>query len=202
MSEASHDKVTKGARRRAAMLAAATQVFLEKGFGGATLDDVIARSGGSRATLYEHFGDKEGLFAAIIGDLCARMAAPFDIAQQKNPWTVLTALGRTYMTMLMTPANLALYRMVVAESRRFPRLAAEVFAAGPETLAVRLTAYLRAELRVRTADRAARIFLEMVKGDLHTRALFGVGPRATKKDIDTCVREAVRIFCDGLAVRS
>jgi len=39
-----------------------------------------------------------------------------------------------------------------------------------------------------------------VKGDLHTRALFGLTPPSTR-EIDATVREAVRIFCDGLALR-
>ena len=73
-----------------------------------------------------------------------------------------------------------------------PLLAQHGYAAGPEALAQRLGAYLK-------SDRRARIFLEMVKGDLHTRALFGVTPKPTPREIEACVREAVRIFCAGLA---
>ena len=69
-------KSRRGERRRAAILKAATAVFLRRGFEGATLDEVIGRSGGSRTTLYEQFGGKEGLFAAIIDDLCHRLTAP------------------------------------------------------------------------------------------------------------------------------
>ena len=58
------------AARREAFLAAAKEVFQKKGFAEATLDDVIAVSGGSRQTLYELFGGKQGLFEAIISETC------------------------------------------------------------------------------------------------------------------------------------
>ena len=184
--------VTKGEARRAAILTAAREAFLEKGFEATTLDDVIRRSGGSRATIYQTFGDKEGLFAAIVADLCEGIAAPLDISKGK-PREVLLSLARAYMAVLMAPENLGLYRLVVAEGRRFPQLAEGVFAAGPQALTRRLGGLLGSELK-------ARIFLEMVKGDLHTRALFGLKP-PSPREVDATVREAVRIFCDGLALQ-
>src|SRR5689334_11823277 len=107
-------KQTKSERRRAAILDAATAAFLENGFGGTTLDDVIRRSGGSRSTVYEQFGDKEGLFAAIITDACDRILAPLSdgIAAGRDPGSTLYGLARTYMDLLMAPANIALYRLV------------------------------------------------------------------------------------------
>ena len=174
------------------MLKAASEAFLEKGFEATTLDDVIQRSGGSRATIYQEFGDKAGLFAAIVSDLCDRIAAPLEISEGKLHETLLE-LARAYMATLMAPDNIGLYRLVVAEGRRFPELAERVFAAGPQALTSRLG-------RLLGSQRKARIFLEMVKGDLHTRALFGLKPPSAR-EIDATVREAVRIFCDGLALR-
>ena len=58
------------------MLEAAKAVFVEHGYAGATLDDVIEQAGGSRATLYKQFGGKEGLFAAVIAEIAAEMVAP------------------------------------------------------------------------------------------------------------------------------
>ena len=58
------------AARRAAFVAAAREVFHQKGFAEATLDDVIALSGGSRQTLYALFGGKQGLFEALVTETC------------------------------------------------------------------------------------------------------------------------------------
>lgn len=189
------------------MLAAARQVFLERGFEGATLDEVIARSGGSRATLYAQFGDKEGLFAAIIDEACAAILTALPTTTTDDqPEMVFRALGRAYMDILMAPANLALYRMVIGESGWFPKLGARVYASGPLAAAQRLADYIKDEVaRGRLAlddpDLAARHFLEMVKGDLHTRALFGVGRKASAVEIEACVHAAVRTFCSGARPR-
>jgi hypothetical protein len=110
------------------------------------------------------------------------------------------------MKMLMTPDNLALYRMVIGESPRFAKLGARVFDAGPMAAAQSLAGYLdrevtRGRLALDDSNLAARHFLEMVKGDLHTRALFGVGRRPSTAEIDACVRAAVRTFCRGARPR-
>jgi len=201
----SDNRPTRGERRRQRLLEGAREVFLEKGFEATTLDDVIARAGGSRATLYDHFGDKAGLFAAIIAAICDDIQAPVTggIGSDRDPGTTLQAFAQRFMDRLMEPDSLALYRLVIAESRRFPELGARVFAAGPERAAASLADYLRAETRagrlvVRDPDTAVRIFLEMIKGDLHTRALFGAGKLPSRREIENTVREAVRIFLTGI----
>jgi AcrR family transcriptional regulator len=196
---------SRGERRREKLLEAARRVFLEKGFEGATLDQVIARAGGSRATLYGQFGGKEGLFAAIIAAICDDIQAPITggMGSDRDPGTALRAFALRFMTRLMEPESLALYRLVIAESRRFPELGARVFAAGPERAARSLAEYLRAETRagrlvVRDPDAAVCVFLEMIKGDLHTRALFGAGRSPSRREIEATVTTAVRIFLSGV----
>jgi AcrR family transcriptional regulator len=197
-------KPSRGEARRAALVAAATDVFLERGFGAATLDEVVRRAGGSRATLYENFGSKEGLFAAIIAAQCALVVEPLrTLAQEKGALEdVLFAVGRRFLDILMNPRGLGLYRMVSAEAGRFPALGQQVFESGPKAAADQLAGYLRDQIKAGTlalddADLAARHFLEMVKGDLHTRTLFAAGPAPTSAEIDMCVRGAVRIFLAG-----
>ncbi|CAA9365989.1 MAG: Transcriptional regulator, AcrR family [uncultured Microvirga sp.] len=203
------DKPGRGARRRAAILAAATEVFLEQGFEGARLEEVIRRSGGSLATLYAQFGGKEGLFAAIIAGICQKMVDSLpglDDRITRTPDEALFAFARTYLEQLLAPASLALYRVVIGEGARFPELGRAVFEAGPATAAERLAGYLRWEaergvLVVPDPDLAARLFLEMVKGDLHVRALLASGPAPSGPEIEACVRAATRIFLDGIARR-
>lgn len=196
-------RISRGHARRKAIMAAAAEVFLEQGFGAATLDEVVRRAGGSRATLYEHFGGKEGLFAAIITEECAAMVAPLEpIAADGAPADVLYAVGRRFLDILTSARGLGLYRLVSAESVRFPALGAQVFAAGPKTAAEHLASYLRRQIDIGVlalpdADLGARHFLEMIKGDLHTRALFNVAPPPSADEIDSCVRGAVATFLTG-----
>lgn len=197
-------KNPRGERRRAAILEAAKAVFVEHGYANASLDDVIRRSGGSRATLYRQFGDKEGLFAAIIEQISAEMVAPLrSFPPDQDPETVLLTFGRGFMSALMEPSGLALYRVLIGEAERFPELAKAVYRSGPMVAAEQLGAHLRrwhAEKRISvpSPDMAARQFLEMIKGDLHFRALLRLDtPR--ENEIDACVRGAVRLFVAGIS---
>lgn len=205
---AEHERSSPGERRRAAILEAAAAVFLERGYSGATLEDVIARSGGSRATLYEQFGDKAGLFAAIVEGLCEKMLEPLSPARAagRTPDENLRRLARAFMAVLMARRNVALYRLVIAEARRFPELGRRVFSAGPEAAVRRVRDYLGAErqrgfLAITDPDAAARIFLEMIKGDLHTRALFGLGRAPSRASVAKQVDIAVALFLDGVRRR-
>ena len=198
-------ETARGQRRREAVLAAAQAVFLERGFEATTLDDVIRRAGGSRATVYAQFGNKEALFAAIIEQLCTKLRALLQTAALSagDPATVLHRFATAYMAVLMAPEGLALYRVVIGEAARFPELGRQVFRAGPQSAANALSEYLRSEhaagrLSVPDAELAARLFLEMVKGDLHTRALFGVEPPSSPSEIRRCVRESTRMFVQAL----
>ncbi|HZC37137.1 MAG TPA: helix-turn-helix domain-containing protein, partial [Sphingomicrobium sp.] len=51
--------------------AAALQVFAEKGFAAAKLDEIARRAGVSKGTLYLYFKDKEDLFRAVVRDAIA-----------------------------------------------------------------------------------------------------------------------------------
>jgi TetR/AcrR family transcriptional regulator, mexJK operon transcriptional repressor len=197
----------RASRRRAAILKAATDVFLECGYEGARLEDVIRRSGGSLATLYAQFGDKAGLFGAIIASICDEIVSSLpEVGQPRSetPEKALFAFGSTYLRLLLTPLSLALYRVVIGESARFPELGRAVYEAGPATAAKRLAAYMRQQTKARALavadpDLAARHFLEMVKGDLHFRALLGSTPSV--REVDACVRLATRTFIDGNRAR-
>lgn len=53
-------------RTRAAILAAATEEFADKGIGGARVDAIALRAGTNKRMLYHYFGDKEGLYIAVL----------------------------------------------------------------------------------------------------------------------------------------
>jgi AcrR family transcriptional regulator len=197
----------RGEERHAAFLAAATEVFLELGFAKTTLDEVIRRSGGSRATLYGRFGSKERLFAAIIAAKRSQIVAALEAMPVGGEVEdVLKRFAAAYMQELMAPEGLALYRVVIGESSRFPGLGASVFRTGPEAAANRLAAYLSEQsqsgaLNLRDPDTSARQFLQIVKGDLHERALMQPDRVPGKGEITRCINTAVTIFLNGARPR-
>lgn len=170
----------RGDQRRTYILDAAVAVFLERGYAGTSVDRIVQRAGGSKATLYRHFNSKAELFAAIIQTLVAQMTAP--IARQPVPGAaclsiILTDFGRAYLDVLLEPRSLALYRMVMAEGARFPDLGRVFFEQGPGRVAVQLADYLRqggVGSAAAPVELLAREFLSLVRADLHLRALLGV----------------------------
>ncbi|SDU84677.1 TetR/AcrR family transcriptional regulator [Jiangella alkaliphila] len=121
------DDVEEGrtARKRRAILEAATEVFLQHGYIGASMDEVAAKAAVSKQTVYKQFADKEHLFAEIIvgrtgalGDRLAAVYATLDDATDVR--TALRDVGGQLLQSLSRPDVLQLRRLVIAEADRFP----------------------------------------------------------------------------------
>lgn len=185
--------------RRAAFLRAARLCFLDRGFIRTSISDVIAISGGSRATVYELFGSKEGLFAALIASVLEQMKLPE--IPDGSPEEVLRELGLSYMEQLMDPEALALYRVVLGESAHIRQLGPAIFDAGPRAAAAALAERLEAwvddgALALADPGRAATLFLAMVEGDLHRAAVLWSRAPSPEQVADH-VDAAVELFLRG-----
>jgi AcrR family transcriptional regulator len=112
--------------RPAEIVAAALEVFAEKGFASARLDDIAARAGVSKGALYLYFETKQDLFTAVVReailpnlDAVEAMARTADVPFAALARMLLTRIGE----LLSTSALGAVAKMVIAESRNFPDLA-------------------------------------------------------------------------------
>jgi len=90
---------------RAKLLAAGRKAFAEKGFAGAYMDDFTAEAGLTRGALYHNFGDKRGLFAAVVDEIDSEMAAQAQEAGHRagGGWPGLLAEGTAYIEMALRP---------------------------------------------------------------------------------------------------
>lgn len=61
------------AERRRELLTAARDVFVDKGFGSATIDDIVAEAGVARGTFYLYYPDKRAIFEALVDDFLSRI---------------------------------------------------------------------------------------------------------------------------------
>jgi AcrR family transcriptional regulator len=118
----------RSARRRQAILAAATEVFVRQGYLGATTDQVAAAASVSKQTVYKQFGDKQHLFAEVIGvttngvvDRLTRVVAS-TLGDVRDVRAALGELARGFLAGLLQPEVLRLRRLVVAEADRFPEV--------------------------------------------------------------------------------
>ena len=183
------------------ILAAARQVFLEQGYGSASMDVIARTAGVSKATLYAHFTGKDALFAAMVGVECRRMSAVLDRPSfdETDIRAALRQIAGHFIGQLLTGRTLAIYRIVVAETPRFPELGRIFFEMGPDRLLARVAEFLRQAgergmLAVPEPRRAAAQFIGMVRGEIYLRRLFGIEPAAAEGEIDAFVDSCVELF--------
>jgi AcrR family transcriptional regulator len=197
----------RGEIRRSQILDAAAQVFVENGYGGATIDLVVERAGASKATVYSFFGDKDGLFAAIVEERCERILSAFgdpEVVDSDVP-SALTHIARRYMEVAMAPDAIGLYRLIIAEGVRFPELARTFHRLGPDRTTAHLAFMLsvwreRGLVRLDDPQLAAVQFFDLVSGDLHRRAMAGIIPRNLRAAIRRRIDNALQVFWNGIRV--
>jgi AcrR family transcriptional regulator len=162
--------------RPAEIIDAAIDVFAEKGFAAAKLDDVAKRAGVAKGTLYRYFETKDEMFRAVVQQALAvrlqeteRAASPFEGSLADFVRMLLErAAGR-----LGDSRFPAVARMVLAESRAFPDLAA----VWHDQLIARMLALIAgmvAKAQVRGEARAGdpKLFAFSILGPIATAALF------------------------------
>ena len=104
--------------RRAAITSVARKLFIEQGYERTTLGDVVERSGGSLATVYKLFGNKEGLLNAVVlenaasGDTLIRQIA----ATNAPPNVAIHRIASALKDHFLDPDLVALIRIVMARS--------------------------------------------------------------------------------------
>ena len=194
-------KQERGERRRRRMIEVATEIFLERGYGGASLDEIVKRSGGSRRDIYAWFGTKEELFGAVITSACSEIFGAFAQADfdSDEPIEALTDVCVTFIATLLTPRVLNLYRLVIGESGRHPQLGQIFYERGPATAIRQLADVLtlwnkKSRLQISDPHRAAEFILEMMKGDLHLKVLFSVSKPPSTEDLRNHVRDALKLL--------
>lgn len=74
---------------RAAVLAAARELFAENGYAGTGTEDIVARARLTRGALYYHFGDKAGLFRAVMEDVAGELAHQLIAQQLASPLAIV-----------------------------------------------------------------------------------------------------------------
>jgi AcrR family transcriptional regulator len=190
------------------MCEAASRLFLERGFEGTSVSEVVQRSGGSLATLYAFFGSKEGLFEAIIEEIAGQIVAPLDAPEfESRPLDEgLRIFGERFLSLVLGPAALRWHRMCVVEGPKFPELRAALTRTGPGHVRQRLADYLATHaaaghLRLDDPAAAALHFLALLKSERHFDALCGEAIERSPAAIRREARRAVDVFLHGYAGR-
>jgi AcrR family transcriptional regulator len=118
-------RAARAAERRGAILEAALDEFIARGFAAARLDDVAKRAGVAKGTIYLHFKDKEALFQELVRTslvpLIGRLAAPPPAGGSVR--AVLERFAQTFAEEVVATRRGDIIRLFIAEGARFPSLA-------------------------------------------------------------------------------
>jgi AcrR family transcriptional regulator len=199
------DEPGRSARKRRAILDAATELFLQHGYFGASMDEVATRAAVSKQTVYKQFASKEALFIAIVsgmtgaaGDEVQREIA--DLGERDDPGRQLLAYAERQLTVVLTPRLMQLRRLVIGEAGRFPELGRALYAGGPGRAVAGLAAALarwtdRGLLAIDDPQAAASHFNWLVMGEPVNRAMLLGDPAIPgSAALRRHAADAVRVF--------
>ncbi|MEH6696122.1 MAG: TetR/AcrR family transcriptional regulator [Hyphomonas sp.] len=199
------EPLSRGDKRRAAFIAAARQVFLEQGYEAASMSEIVLRAGGSLSTLYSQFGDKQGLFIAMLDARVRSITQSMGVELSAHTPVEegLRRIGEQFTSKLLEPESLEMYRLLIGLARKFPEIPREFQRRGPDKIRLALTEYLidreeAGEIHLEDPYRAASLFLEMTRSGLVSRALLDDDIRPDAEEIRTSVNMVVNMFLHGI----
>ncbi|MEU6841673.1 TetR/AcrR family transcriptional regulator [Streptomyces sp. NPDC046716] len=160
-----HQRVAE--EKRAAILQAASRLFLDSGYDRTSLAKIADEAGVSKATLFKQFPTKAALFDAIVTASWRSSNEDEDAPAPGDPRAGLTSIGQNYVALLTRPDMTDLFRIVIAELPRFPELAELQFNRGKMPYFDSVRRYLEAERDAGTVvlddpELAATQFLGMI----------------------------------------
>lgn len=195
--------------KRRQILAGAREVFRETGFERTSVDQVAARAGVSKATVYNHFHHKRALYVAYLSEEADTLRDSVRCMLSRGEPTgdvaaALQTVGERLLGLFLDPTIVGFYRNTSAEVERFPELGQLLFDRGPAAIFGVITSYLgrwreHGALRIADLHTAAVQFVMLCHGDLVVRSQLGVLPDPLAPAIVATVRQAVAVFLAAYA---
>ena len=195
---------TKTESKRQAILKAAADVFREMGFERASMSEIRARIGGSKATLYNYFPSKEKLFFEVmykakeleLGAITASLNPDTDDLEQE-----LLHFGQILVPALYSPEAIAIRRLAIAELGH-SNIGKVVFEGSMLPIEKQVAEFLKKAMKgggLRTADpnTASVHLLSLMESELLQRVLLGVMDSVKPQAVKGVVRRAVDAFLSG-----
>lgn len=178
------------ARKRAEIVEIAKRSFFEHGYAGTAMSAIAEELGGSKATLWAHFGSKEELFAAVIDQQIESFSKDLEdvLAGQIFSLPALRRLCLRYLERLLCESAVRLYALALSEGVRFPEVAEMFYSRAPKRAREFVVDFYATRLPPPAAVQLTRLTLAALSG---YRSDILLRPRQTSQ----AERE---IFVDGL----
>lgn len=199
---------TKSEAKRLAILKAAADVFRDLGFERASMSEICARVGGSKATLYNYFPSKERLFFEVMSQAKAtelEVVAGSLNSDADDLKAEFLHLGYEFLRFLYARETVDVRRLAIAGSgtSEIGRMLFERAVAPTEEHVALFVkkAMKRGVLRASDPRRSAMHLLGLLESEHAQRILYGAAPAPTSQAINSSVRRAVDTFLSGYEKR-
>ena len=198
----------KSEERRLAILEAAKSVFLERGYGAASMSEISARVGGSKQTLYSYFTSKDELFVAVMLEKGAILIDPlFDSFHDNRDLPAgLSEFAIQFLRFIVSPEILTFRRIIHAEGAK-SNLGKLFFENGPKRGWTRMAADFGRAMddgRMRRADpwQAVMQFNALCEAGQIQRLFEGVVEAIDDADLVSAAQAAVDVFARAYELKS
>jgi len=192
--------------RRREIVALVAPLFLDRGYEQVTIDDIVARIGGSKRTLYDKFHGKAGLFEIVIKEYCASVHRDLftGVGQRASVERQLIAIGMNFLNMILDARILLLHRLMVSMGQNFPSVAQMFFESGPQRAYRLIADWIERQQKagkIGPGDALvmAELFLDMLTGKHQLALLTSSFDARSPQAITTTVKAAAKIFLYGAA---
>ena len=194
----------KSTEKRDAIMEAGTELFLDAGYAGVSMDRVAEKAGVSKQTVYSHFENKDALFAACVECRCTAFVLSEKNLDPNAPVSeTLRDFAHRFSTMLVSPEAIQLKRVLCGNTEETGTLAQLFYDAGPMKTRDLLCQYLRSQvekgrLQIPDTHIASQQLLYMLQGESQFCRMLGIdrGPDEiqAREYIDACVELFLRAF--------
>jgi TetR/AcrR family transcriptional regulator, mexJK operon transcriptional repressor len=185
------------------ILDTATARFLAEGYAATTIEAIARACGVAKRTIYARWSGKPTLFRAVLERLMAKwLSGTDDWGEADTLEGALNNAATRILAVALTPEAVALNRLLIAESARFPKLPVMMREAGAAEGTRRIAALLdrevaREALPPRDTTFAAEQFLHLVVAGPQRRAL-GLGPKLDEQQTEMWRKASVTLFIRGI----
>jgi AcrR family transcriptional regulator len=189
------------------ILDAARKVFLERGFEGASIEEIAAAARSGKPTIYARFANKEALFAAVImrnvADAYERLGS--NVPAGATIEDRLANIAATILDWALTGNTIDLMRATISAARRFPDLAGNVHRMARQRGAEKVGHLLSEAIHTDALEKlpafapervatTARFFMDVVVFPILIRRLFGENLESLRAEIGSYVARSVAFF--------
>ena len=185
------------------ILRCATEAFLAEGYAATTIEGIARSCGVAKRTIYARWSGKSALFRAVLERLMARwLSTAGDWSESDDLEAALDLAARRILAVALTPEAVALQRLLIAESARFPELPVMMMQAGAAEGTTRVAGLLEHAvangiLPPHDTIFAAEQFLHLAVAGPQRRAL-GLGQRLDEAQMQAWRKATVALFLSGV----